>query len=484
MVSKFHSSLSEALSLMLNDSDDYNVIIQVGENQNIKEFRAHSNILKARSPYFKGALSAIEYSENEENDEFLAKEKKSLHSHKEKCTFCKDNDEFRWWNHGHEEFLPSEMVKKRSEGWISKKDNMIEFRKPNISPTVFEMILKYIYTGEVNLTKVPGENILGLLVASDELLLEELLSHVQGYLIEKQTTWVEKNFVLVLHTVFKLSSCKKLQDHCLESICADPQPFITSKDFPSLDKDILYGLLKRDDLNIEEIVVWDYLIKWGIQQTPGLKSRNNNRTKWNNKNYEALKKTLNKFIPLIRFTAIGSTDFFDKVRPYKAVIPYHIYEEAMEFYLKNTSPKTTTLPPRVGNTRFGSKLIKPKLISIIAGWIERKNVNSSSLIKKYKFDLLYRSSQDGFNVNTIQNKCNGQGPCIVLVKHQQSAKIYGGYNPVCFSYSEQWIYTTGSFIFSFENSEDIENMQISRVNSNYYSYAIYDSSYGFNFAHT
>ena len=42
MVSKFHSSLSEALSLMLNDADDHNVIIQVGENQNIKEFRAHS----------------------------------------------------------------------------------------------------------------------------------------------------------------------------------------------------------------------------------------------------------------------------------------------------------------------------------------------------------------------------------------------------------------------------------------------------------
>ncbi len=85
MASKFHSSLSEALSLMLNDADDHNVIIQVGENQNIKEFRAHLNILKARSPYFKGAFSA---------------------------------------------------------GWISRKDNMIEFKKPNINPTVFEMILR------------------------------------------------------------------------------------------------------------------------------------------------------------------------------------------------------------------------------------------------------------------------------------------------------------------------------------------------------
>ncbi|RIA83942.1 hypothetical protein C1645_785225 [Glomus cerebriforme] len=85
MTSKFYSRLSEELSLMLNGADDHNVIIQVGENLNTKEFRVHSNILKARSPYFKSALSSR---------------------------------------------------------WITKKDNMIEFKKPNINPTVFEVILK------------------------------------------------------------------------------------------------------------------------------------------------------------------------------------------------------------------------------------------------------------------------------------------------------------------------------------------------------
>ena len=80
-----HSSLSKDFSLILNDSDDFNVIIKVGETQNIKEFRAHSVILRARSPYFKSAFSA---------------------------------------------------------DWITKKDNMIMFNKPNITPTVFDMILK------------------------------------------------------------------------------------------------------------------------------------------------------------------------------------------------------------------------------------------------------------------------------------------------------------------------------------------------------
>jgi hypothetical protein len=93
--------------------------------------------------------------------------------------------------------------------------------------------------------------------------------------------------------------CKKLQDYCLGStICEVPQPFFTSESFRSLDKNILFALLKRENLQIE-VVVWDYLIKWGIEQTSGLGSKNSDRTKWNDENYEALKKTLNEFIPLI-----------------------------------------------------------------------------------------------------------------------------------------------------------------------------------------
>jgi len=77
--------LSKDLSLILNDADDFNVIIQVGENQNTREFYAHSVILRARSPYFKSAFSS---------------------------------------------------------NWIVKKNNMIMFNKPNITPIVFDMILK------------------------------------------------------------------------------------------------------------------------------------------------------------------------------------------------------------------------------------------------------------------------------------------------------------------------------------------------------
>ncbi|EXX57668.1 hypothetical protein GLOIN_2v1842973 [Rhizophagus irregularis DAOM 181602=DAOM 197198] len=425
MTSIFHSGLSKDLLSLLNDADDYNVIIQVGENRNMKEFRAHSVILRARSPYFKSAFSA---------------------------------------------------------DWISKKNNMITINKPNIAPTVFEMVLKYIYTGELDLTKQSGEDILSLLVSSDELLIEELFNHVQDYLIEKKTSWVQKNFVLVLHTVFQLTSCKKLQDYCLKSICEDPESFISSKMFPSLDKDILFDLLKRDDFQINEIDIWDCLIKWGIEQTPGLGNKNSDRTKWNNENYEGIKKTLNQFVPLIRFVGISSKDFFDKVRPYKAIISHHIYEELEEFYYKKTLPKTTTLPPRTGKSgSLTSKIIKSKLVNIISNWIDRNNSAARSNNDKYKFNLIYLMSRDGFDCRTFYNKCNGQGPFVVLIKIQ-SKKIYGGYNPIGYTGRNLWLSSTESFIFSFDNDQDIHNMKICRslnTNCSVLDYCNYDKFFSF-----
>ncbi|GBC04591.1 hypothetical protein RclHR1_05760009 [Rhizophagus clarus] len=419
----FHNGLLNDISSILNDADDYDVIIRAGDYENIKEFRAHSVILRARCPYFKNELL--------------------------------------------DQQLP-------------RKNNMIMFDKSNITPVVFEMILKYIYTGELDLSKHLGENILELLVASYELLLlEDLFTSVQEYLIEEQAPWVQENFVKVLHTVFKLKECEKLQDYCLKSICADPQPFITSKKFPSLNKEILYGLLKRDDFRVEEGIIWEYLIKWGIKQTPGLGGVNSDRTKWSNSNYQALKKTLSQFIPLIRFTEFSPAEYFDKIRPYKDIIPTNIYDEIEEYYFKDVQPKTINLTSRI--KIIESNLIKSNQANIISSWIERKDVGD--LTTKYKFDLLYRSSQDGLNINTFRTKCNSQGRCIVLVKHQQSTKIYGGYNPLGFyNYSGQWCTTAESFIFSFENSQ---NMKISRVNTSHTNYAIYEQNVnGFSFGNT
>ncbi len=321
---------------------------------------------------------------------------------------------------------------------------MLNFFFFRIKIQLYFINLRYIYTGELNLTDQSDENIFGLLIASDELLLEELFKHVQDYLFEKCIDWIQQNLVLILHSIFELTSFKKLQDYCLESICADPKPFFTSNNFPLLDKDILYELLKNDYLLVKEINAWDCLIKWGIEQTPGLGSRNSNRDKWNKENFEALKKTLSQFIPLIRFVEISRADFYDKVRPYKAVIPKHIYDGVKEFYYKDTLPKTTKLQPRVAKPV--STIIDPGIESSIADLIDKNYSNFRPFNNKYKFNLIYKKSLDGFDCRTFNDKCCGQGPFVVLIKDRFN--IYGGYNPIGYARRTQWVSSSDSFIFS------------------------------------
>jgi hypothetical protein len=132
-----------------------------------------------------------------------------------------------------------------------------------------------------------------------------------------------------------------------------------------------------------------------------------------------------------------------------------------------------------------SNIIGPNIANIIANWIDRNDSAVLSPNNKYKFNSIYSMSRDGLNNVTFYSKCNGQGPFVVLVR-VQSKKIYGGYNPIGYTAegnNNKWLSATESFIFSFENDQDTNNMKISRVASNA-TCAVYDYvNYGgfFNF---
>ncbi|RHZ84092.1 hypothetical protein Glove_85g86 [Diversispora epigaea] len=412
MRAKFYPGLSKDFSQLLEDADDYNVTIKVGENQNTQEFHAHSIILRARSPYFKSALSN------------------------------------QWAN--------------------NKKDGMILFTKPNVSPPVFTLIIKYIYTGILDLTNVSGFDILELLVASDELILEKLFEYVQNYLIEEETAWLNQNLVKVLLIVSKLASCQQLQDYCFKSICADPDPFFTSEEFLILDKEIFLELIKRDDLGIEEIDLWDHLIKWGISQTLSILQKDVN--KFTDANFGNLKKTINPFISHIRFHEISSRDFFYKVRPYRKIFPLALFEDLMSFLMAEAEPQHKRLPARFSPYLYinlpESKIIRRKHAAILSDRIHYKNASSkTSKGYKYKFRLLYRGSRDGYDINTFYSKVNGKGQAIAVIKIQNSEKIIGGFNASGWNYSYDDDYDDDvcyndrnkkHFIFSFGENYEIK----------------------------
>src|SRR3954453_13074937 len=133
MAENLLSELSQNIGQLFSTGDNYDLIIQAGEGQNMKECFAHSLILSARSTYFKTALS---------------------------------------------------------KEWAGKENGIIIFKKPNISPAIIELILNYLYTGTINFDKQDGLELLKLLMATDALNLQKFSDYIQTFLIDNQAEFL------------------------------------------------------------------------------------------------------------------------------------------------------------------------------------------------------------------------------------------------------------------------------------------------------
>ncbi|CAB4399491.1 unnamed protein product [Rhizophagus irregularis] len=265
---------------------------------------------------------------------------------------------------------------------------MYNFTKPNISPITFEIILRYMYTGILDLKGSDCSDILDLLVVSDELLIEELVTFIQDYFYEYKIDWLRQNSSKVFHTVIKLESCKKLQEYCYEIIYEFPKPFLNSLEFPRLEKSILLELVKQD-LIIEEIDLWNYLFKWGIVHTPELEGKN-------------------------------ITDL---------MLPEILCEDVLSFHMAGNIPENK-LPSRNGIVTNDSVIIRSKHAAILVNWALKKDDDTKIPKNKYKFQLIHRGSNDGFSVKTMRSACSNKGPIFLIVKIKENGTIIGGFNPL------------------------------------------------------
>ncbi|CAB4376436.1 unnamed protein product [Rhizophagus irregularis] len=318
-----------------------------------------------------------------------------------------------------------------------------------------------------NLTKLVRNNFPYYLHIAFKLInCKKLQNYIQDYLIERQSAeLILENFSIITNIAFKLNNFKKLQDYIVGYICNNSYLFFYTHLFLSLDKDILYKVLESEELQIREVVAWEHLIKWGINQIPGEKCEID---KLSYEAYKELKEILNRFIPLIRFVEITSDDFNDKIKPYKIIIPYQIYEEIEDFYNKGIFPKIT-LPPRI--RKIDSKIIKTNLVKIILNWINKEDFR----ISLYNFNLIYRGSIDGMKDDQFKKICKGEVKSLVLIKVKHTNEIFGGYSSIGFNsigdrllrdeynVHDRFYYSSDNFIFSFKNDEDTQNMKISRV---------------------
>ncbi|RGB27775.1 BTB/POZ domain-containing protein [Rhizophagus diaphanus] len=327
MSRNFESEISKAFEQLLKNETDYNVIIYIGEEPNIKEFHAHHIILRCRSEYFNKILS-------------------------------------------------DENIKKIDENYIIENSN--------IDPQSFKSILKYLYTGHINITNKNETELLNILIASDELKLKRLTKQIEEFIIEKYHQFLQNDPVGILQTVYYRKFLVKLQELCLELICYKPKILFNSDKFINLPAPLLEIILKRDDLNLSEIEIWENLIKWGLSQEQEF---NQEISQWNQDDFNIFKGILQKFIPLIRFYEISSEDYYNKVKPYEGILSKELVDEILKFHMVPGYRRTLNIyGPRHSNygiikniSSFFSKMkYYQAIIDIINFIIEDDEINPTS----------------------------------------------------------------------------------------------------------
>ena len=111
---------------------------------------------------------------------------------------------------------------------------------------------RYIYGGRLK-----------ILVAANELSLQELFPYLESFLIENKANWMEQNFDLIYQTSFENNSFLQLQKYCTDLISKEPNKIFNSPNFSLIPEKLLVSLIQNENAQIGELQIWEHVIKWG-----------------------------------------------------------------------------------------------------------------------------------------------------------------------------------------------------------------------------
>ncbi|RGB39911.1 hypothetical protein C1646_739878 [Rhizophagus diaphanus] len=220
-----------------------------------------------------------------------------------------------------------------------------------LSPTWAEMKDgKYLYCGEIDINPNDGTLALDYLIAADELNLDmSFIEYVQELLIKHIMEFFSSDPLEILRTILKYDHLfYKLKDHYLNFICDRAKYIFSSEKFILLEEEMICTILDQENLNIEEIIIWDKMIEWGIARNPSLADKE--IAKWREDDFIILQKSLKRLIPLIRYYDIFSKDYFVKISPYEKILPEELNNDIFQYHvIKGYIPKFTKYKQRNRN---------------------------------------------------------------------------------------------------------------------------------------
>ncbi|EXX70348.1 Tif4631p [Rhizophagus irregularis DAOM 197198w] len=359
----FLPKLSHNLLEILNDEEYYDITIEVGNDPDVKIFRSHIIILYYRSPYLRRILSTN---------------------------------------------------KKKNNGTLT------HIKLPNILPEIFPIILRYIYGGRLSLKEYDTLDIINVMIAASELSLQELIVYLQSFLVKNKTNWMEQNFDFVYQTSFKNDSFLDLQKYCTDLITKEPDKIFKSPNFSLISEKLLITIIQSDNLQMSEIQIWEYLLKWGLAQNPELPT---DFKKYSKDDFNTLKNTPQQCIPFIRFYNLSSKEFMDSVLPYKRILPKELYKDLLKTFLSLLDPDSKSSDksrPRISSNQsqfnqmneFEFFPLKTSEESIIASTKRNEIPTTSSIFGRAALgrtgsgSTLLLTSESSGHLDMVQRKVN------------------------------------------------------------------------------
>jgi hypothetical protein len=322
----------------------------------------------------------------------------------------------------------------------------------------------------LKLDELVAKDILELLVALDELFINNIIDDVQNYLLNNSPNWIDENFVYYHQIVFRHEAFKKLQKHWNNTISKEPTLLFYSEDFPYFEESSLIEILKMDELGIEEVNIWRSVIRWGIaidtlDFPPSVAD-------WTDENFNSLKETLKNLIPLIRFYVISPQDFYQHVKPYENLLDKEHYEDILQSHLKQDWRPSVrpVLPTRMCPQRsIESDIINKQQAAIIASWIDKLEPKlgffATIKTRKGKFNnffenvqpYMYKSFENPYDFLKNNNNNNDDNSnnitLLTIYECSNSKKIIGEYKEIKITKMNRTLRfgpTTNSFLFSLK----------------------------------
>ncbi|CAG8557979.1 2137_t:CDS:2 [Funneliformis caledonium] len=215
-----------------------------------------------------------------------------------------------------------------------------------------------------------GEDFLGVWLAADEFMLDDLERQVRE-LFEKKSEMLKKNFMTIVRLVYQNETLERFRPNCVDIINTTTW-FQDSSNFGTLEESIFQSLLTEEENYVHDGIMWNLLILWASSsKKPILNS--SNVMEWTDETFELLKSRMDHFVHFIRFSLISRNDYYDYVLPYKRILPADTTTNAaLQYYLycldEGGNPKLDVLRPHV--ILNDSKIVNHTHVAMIGRWID------------------------------------------------------------------------------------------------------------------